>query len=96
KEVEGLPEELLTELSLSESDKIDYTILSLVSELGGVATLDRLLVSLYQETKEIFKRATLNARIYRLIQKGLLHSVPGKKGVYSERELSEEEVQRLS
>jgi hypothetical protein len=94
-EIEDLPDELLQELSISDGDRIDYLIVRLIEEGGGVASLDRLLVGLYRATGEVLKRATLTSRIYRMSQKGLIFSVPGRKGVYSIRELSEAEANAL-
>ncbi|MCY3989256.1 MAG: hypothetical protein OXF94_11805 [Gammaproteobacteria bacterium] len=94
-ELKDLPDELIKELNVTDSDKMDYSIVELVNEHGGIASLDRILVGLYLKTHEVQKRHNLNARIYRMMQKGLLHSVPGKKGVYSSRQLSEEEIESL-
>ncbi len=94
-EIEGLPPELLAELSLSESDRTEFNILSSVRELGGVASLDRLLVYIYRQSGEVMKRTALNQRLYRMIQKELLHSVPGKKGVMNKLPLAKR-VQILS
>ncbi len=94
-EIEGLPEELIQELSVSEGDKIDYVIIRSVDECGGVASIDRILLSLYRKTNDVMKRSTLTSRIYRLVQKGQLYNVPNRKGVYSLRELTAEESQRL-
>lgn len=90
-EVKDMPLELLEELSISDSDKSDYVVVSIVERVGGVASLDRILVELYKETGEVVKRANLNARIYRMIQKEALYSVPSKKGVYSTMEILESE-----
>jgi hypothetical protein len=95
-ELQDLPPELMAELSISDSDKLDFSIATLIEEVGGVATLDRVLVSIYKLTGEILKRATLNARLYRMAQKEIIFSVPGKKGVYSSRPLTEEEASELN
>jgi hypothetical protein len=95
-EIEGLPKELLSELSLSDSDRTEFNILSSIRELGGVASLDRLLVHIYRQSGEVMKRLALNQRLYRMAQKDLVHSVQGKKGVYSIEPLSEEEAAELS
>ena len=75
---------------ISESDKAEFTIVSLIDESGGVASLDQILVALYRKTGEISKRLGLNSRLYRMVQKGLIHSVPGKKGVYSTKPIVED------
>jgi hypothetical protein len=94
-EIEGLPDELIKELSVSEGDKTEFAILSIIEESGGIATLDRLLIGLYKRTGEIYERQTLTSRLYRMGQKELVFSVPNRKGVYSNRAISEDEVTRL-
>lgn len=94
-EIQDLPPELLQELSVSEGDRMDFTILKTVEAAGGVASLDRILVGLYKDAGEIMKRATLTSRIYRMSQKGLIFAVPGKKGAYSLEELTEEQSNNL-
>ena len=95
-DIEGLPPELIEELSISDSDMADFAILSAVDEAGGVVSLDKLLILMFKKTGEIHKRAALNSRIYRMVQKGTMFAVPGRKGVYSTRELSEEEASAIS
>lgn len=95
-EVEGLPDELLEELSISDSDKSDFNIISLINECGGVASLDRLLVAIYQQSGEVMKRLTLNSRLYRMVGKELIFSVPGKKGIYSTVPVDEETAEKLT
>ena len=94
-EVSDLPEELLKELSLSDADKSEYQIRELIEELGGIASLDRLIVEIYRKSGDITKRTTLTSRLYRMSQKGLVFSVPGRKGVYSLEELTEEDAEKL-
>lgn len=94
-EVEGLPEELMNELKVSDADKAEFNIIALIDEAGGVTTLDRILVALYRQSGEIVKRANLNARLYRMSQKDLVYGVPGKKGVYSTKPLTEEDIEKL-
>jgi hypothetical protein len=95
KDVEGLPEELLKELSISEGDKTEFAILQTIEEAGGVVSLDRILIELYRKTGEIMKRAGMTSKLYRMGQKGLVFSVPTKKGVYSNRDISEAEARTL-
>ena len=95
KDIEGLPEELLAELSVSASDKTEFLILSMIEAAGGLLSLDHILVGVFRETAEISKRTAMTNRLYRMVQKGLVYSVPGKKGVYSAQDFSEEEVENL-
>lgn len=94
-EIEGLPADLIQELSFSDGDRTDFTIIKVIEAAGGVASLDRILVGYYRDTGEVMKRNTLTSRIYRMGQKGLVFQVPGKKGVYSTEELTEEQADNL-
>ena len=95
-EIEDLPPEILSELSISDSDRSEFLIQGAIRELGGVASLDRLIVYLFKSIGESYKRTALNQRLYRMSQKDMVFSVPGKKGVYSLREMSEEEASKLT
>jgi len=94
-ELKNLPAELMGELSVSDADRADFNIVDLINNAGGVATLDRILVALYRQSGEIMKRQNLNARLYRMGQKGLVYSIQGKKGVYATKSLSEEDIAKL-
>lgn len=94
-EVQGLPPELLRELSVSDGDKLEFEVLKIMEDLGGVASLDRLLVALYQSTGEVHQRTWLNNRLYRMGQKEMLYSVPKRKGVYSLEPMSKEDAAEL-
>lgn len=94
-ELAELPDDLLKELNVTEADKIEQTILSLMEQAGGIISLDRLLVGIYKRTGEVQRRVTITSRMYRMNQKGYVFPVPGKKGVYSVRELTTDEVAKL-
>ncbi|MGH6985380.1 MAG: hypothetical protein ACRED9_00880 [Caulobacteraceae bacterium] len=94
-EIDGLPPEVLSELSVSDSDRLEFSLVSAIQALGGVTSLDKLIVHLFNETKEIHKRTPLNQRLYRMTQKGMIHSVPGRKGAYSVEPLSDAESAEL-
>ena len=81
-DLEGLPQELINQLALSDSDKTEFLIIECVEDLGGIASLDQILICLYKKTNEIHERSKLNAKVYRAIQKNLLKSVEGKKAIY--------------
>jgi len=79
----GLPPELLKQLKITEGDKLEAAIVEVINEAGGTIILDKLLIGLYRKTKEIHQRTTTVGRLYRMSQKGLVFSVPRKKGVYT-------------
>ena len=82
-DLDGLPQEVIEQLGLSDSDYYEMDLVRLINKVGGVISLDKLIVLLYKEKNEIAGRTPLNARLYRMIKKGLIYSVPTKKGVYS-------------
>ena len=84
-DLENLPPEMLAQLGLSDSDYVELDIVRIINGFGGMASLDKILVNLYREKNEIFERTGLNAKLYRMIKKGLIYGVPGRKGVYSTR-----------
>lgn len=94
-EIEGAPEELLKELNLSETDKQDLLIEYLIAKAGGVLSLDKIMLQLWKKSGEVPKRNTLTSRLYRMAAKGMIYNVPGKKGVYSTYEVTEEEAKKL-
>jgi hypothetical protein len=91
-----LPDALIQELSITDGDRMDFTIQALINEHGGAMSLDQLLIALFRKTGEVHKRANLNSRLYRMSTKGDLFSVPGKKGVYATRELTPEETKEMT
>lgn len=94
-DIEGLPSELMQELSISDADRLEFTIVGLINEAGGLLSLDKIIIGLYKKTGEIHKRSALTSRIYRMIQKRLIYSVPYRKGIYSTQELSEDDVRGI-
>lgn len=94
-DIEDLPEELIRELNLTETDRQELLIEDIITRSGGILSLDKLMVVLYRRTGEIPKRNTLTSRLYRMAQRGVIFNVPGKKGVYSTYELTEQDVRRL-
>ncbi len=91
-DIEGLPDELLRELSLSDADKTEFAIVNVIEESGGIISLDKLLIALYKKTGEIHKRSSLYSKLSRMANKNLIYYVPGKKGVYSAEQLSANDV----
>lgn len=83
KELVGLPQELINELSGKGSDKQEILITELIDSAGGTLSLDRILIGIYNKSGVIMKRPTLTAKIYRMIQKEMVFPVPKKKGIYT-------------
>ncbi|MCQ9615951.1 hypothetical protein L1889_03890 [Paenalcaligenes niemegkensis] len=79
----GLPDELVKELGITDSDRKEYLLIDLINNLGGIASINKLLISIYKETGEIEKRTRLVARLYRMQNKGMIYTTSERKGVYS-------------
>jgi hypothetical protein len=67
----------------------------IIAQSGGFLSLDKIMVELYKRTREIHKRNTLTSRLYRMAQRGTIYNVPGKKGVYSTYEISEQDAKKM-
>jgi hypothetical protein len=86
----GLEDDILKELNISESDKIEATIIELINAAGGTLILDKIILGLFHLTGEKHQRIPLTARLYRMGKKDLVFSVPKKKGVYTTIPLEDE------
>lgn len=95
KDLDGLPAELLDQLSLNDSDRKDFLLIEIIDDIGGTASLDRILVNLYKRTGEIEKRSKLVSRLYRMASKELIFQHPDKKGVYTTTQPSGEPIQDM-
>jgi|GEM_PF-871136 len=90
-EIEDLPDELLEQLSLTDTDKKEFLIVDIIETLGGATTIDKLLIAWYRRTGEVEKRTKLNSRLYRMANKEMIFAHPARKGVYGLRPFPPEE-----
>lgn len=81
KDLIGLPEELLTQIN--NLDATETAIIELLEMARGPVILDKLIAGLYHTTKVLHNRSLLTSKLYRMVKKNLIVSVPKKKGVYS-------------
>lgn len=77
----SLPPELVAQLSKTGTG--EAIILECFQRGGGTLSIDLALIALYRSTGQVWERTKLNAKLYRMSRRGLLRSVPGKKGVYT-------------
>jgi hypothetical protein len=77
----GLPEDLVEQLS--DLDELEGEILKLMDLAGGTLILDKIIAGLFHMTGKSHQRNQLTAKLYRMTKKGLVWSVPKKKGVYT-------------
>lgn len=81
KDLVGLPEELVKELS--DLDSTETELLELFEMAGGTLVLDKIIAGLFHLTGKQFSRQTITAKLYRMSKKDLIRSLPKKKGVYT-------------
>lgn len=91
-DIEGLPKELVEELNLTESDLVEFEIVNIIKQHGDVMSLDHLLIALYKQTNAIYKRKILTAKLYRMVNKGLVYNVPDKRGVYTTTQIEGQQI----
>lgn len=95
-EIEGVPEEFLKgELKLSDADRQDLLTEYLIARAGGILPLDKIMLQTWKKVGGDFPvRNTLISRLYRMVEKGIIFNVPGKKGVYSTYEITADEAKK--
>lgn len=79
-DLDELPEELVSELSVSVSDTQDAQLLELLDIGNRPLNLNELLIASHRKHGMTYKRAALTARLYRLISSGKVQSP--SKGIY--------------
>ena len=82
-DISDLPDELIAQLSGIKTDELEDQIYAVVKAAGEEIELDRLLIELFRRHGDVHERRFLNNKAYRMVQKGLIHQVTGRKGVYT-------------
>lgn len=84
KELVGLPQELIDELITGGGiDPQELLVVQLIEASGGMLSLNRIQIGIYKNSGEIIKRTVLTAKLYRMVQSGMIFRVPKKKGIYT-------------
>ncbi len=82
-----LPLELLDQLSFLNLNDL---LISIIKQKGGEISLDEVLISLYKITGKIYKRISINSRLYRMTRKQTICLVQGKRTFYCINNIKEE------
>jgi len=82
-DLSDLPPELLKELAGTKVDEAEDQLFNIIKAGGGEVDLDAILIELYRRYKVLQTRKFLQNKLWRMAQKGVIHSVSGRKGVYS-------------
>jgi len=85
KELKDLPLSVLQELKFSGA-KRQQVLLLIISDNGGAASLDQLLVRYWRKTEIELTRQQMVATLHRMADKGYISRVEGKQGVYAVQE----------
>lgn len=86
-DLSDLPPSVVRELAAARTDQLEDRIHQIMAAAGGVADIDLILVMLWRRYKEEQKRRFIQNKLYRMMHKGMVFSVPGRKGVYSLEEI---------
>lgn len=85
-DLSDLPPELLKELSGIKADDLEQQLYNIIRHGGEEVELDAVLIELYRRHKVVQTRKFLQNKLWRMVQKGMIWSVPGRKGVYTAAE----------
>lgn len=80
-DLDDLPEELRSQIKISESDQLEIDIIEAIQTLDGVAAIDEIMVAIWHKTKVVQDRDFLSRKIYRMVQAKTIYSAE-KKGFY--------------
>jgi hypothetical protein len=82
-DMSDLPAALIAQLSGPKTDALEDQVLDVMRSVGGQVELNRLLIELYRRHGDVHERKALNNKAYRMVQKGLIHQAPDRRGAYS-------------
>jgi hypothetical protein len=81
-DLSDLPPSLLKELSGIKADDLEQQLFTIIKS-GDEVELDAILIELWRRFKVEQTRKFLQNKLWRMAQKGMIWTVPGKKGVYT-------------
>lgn len=82
-DLSDLPPALMKELSGVKVDDLEQQIYTIIKTGGDEVDLDAVLIELFRRFQVVQTRKFLQNKLWRMAQKELIHSVPGRKGIYS-------------
>lgn len=82
-DLSDLPKALLAELSVAKTDDLENQIVTVINAAGKEADIDTILIYLYRKFEVTQTRRYLQNKLWRMVQKQQLFSLPGKKGHYT-------------
>ena len=82
-DLSDLPAELVKELSGIKVDDLEQQLFTIIKTGGDEVDLDAILIELFRRFKIMQTRKFLQNKLWRMAQKEVVFSVPGRKGVYT-------------
>lgn len=80
-DLQDLPDDFVTELNVTESDRQDAQLIELLKIAGRPLELTEFLIAAYRRFDVRLKRTALSARLYRMAKRNMVHHT--KQGVYA-------------
>jgi hypothetical protein len=84
-DLSDLPAELVKELSGIKVDDLEEQLFTIIKS-GEEVDLDAILIELFRRFEVVQTRKFLQNKLWRMVQKGIVYSVPRRKGVYTATE----------
>ena len=82
-DLSDLPPELVKELTGIKVDDLEQQLFTIIKSGGDEVDLDAILIELFRRFQVVQTRKFLQNKLWRMAQKGIVFSVPGRKGVYT-------------
>lgn len=82
-DLSDLPPELVKELTGTKVDDLEQQLFTIIKTGGTEVDLDAILIELYRRFQVIQTRKFLQNKLWRMAQKGVVYSVPNRKGIYT-------------
>ncbi|WP_326913647.1 hypothetical protein [Sphingopyxis chilensis] len=82
-DLSDLPAELVKELAGIKVDDLEQQIFTVIKSGGDEVDLDSVLIELFRRFQVVQTRKFLQNKLWRMAQKEIIYSVPGRKGIYT-------------
>lgn len=82
-DLSDLPAELVKELAGIKVDDLEQQIFTIIKSGGDEVDLDAVLIELFRRFQIMQTRKFLQNKLWRMAQKEIIYSVPGRKGIYT-------------
>ncbi|MGH6650211.1 MAG: hypothetical protein ACREB7_03675 [Sphingopyxis sp.] len=90
-DLSDLPAELIKELTGIKVDDLEQQIFTIIKSGGDEVDLDAVLIELFRRFQVVQSRKFLQNKLWRMAQKEIIYSVPGRKGIYTATKPAEDD-----